>query len=200
MIYILEHSLLEHFLTVIKNQPTPSHFRYCWSKISEIVASLVSKDFPLEETFDEDGNFLGYKYTDTCSFVSIFPYGVRLAQAFANLVPNSSLGFIGYAFEGGKKEKLEETLCILPENVSNTKVLICSAAVNSGLTVKNAISRLQIENVAEVKIVTIFARTEGIENIRAEFPEVPIYVCSLEGSEEMEKLSFLELYLRNYNL
>lgn len=197
MINILEHSLLEHFLTVIKNQPTHSHFRYGWKKISDIIATLVTKDFELQEEFDAGGNFLGYRFADRYTIVAIFPYGIRLAQSFANLLPNNSIGYLGYSFTSGK---IEESLCILPEEISSTKVLICDAVVKSGETVKNAIARLQLENISDVKVVTVFATTDGIANIRAEFPQVPIYVNSLESADELEKLKYLELFLHNYNL
>ncbi|MFN3270761.1 MAG: uracil phosphoribosyltransferase [Candidatus Kapaibacteriota bacterium] len=197
MIYILEHSLLEHFLTIVKNNPTHSHFRYGWKKISDIVATLVTKDFPLEEKFDEDGNFLGYKFSAKYSIVSIFPYGIRLSQSFANILPDSSLGYPGYSTDN---DVVEENLCILPDELAKTNVLICDALLKTGETAKQAISRLQIENVSEIKLVTVFATTEGIENVRGEFPEVPIYVCSLDNLEEIEKLTYLEPFLHYYNL
>ncbi len=200
MIYILEHSLLEHFLTIIKNQPSHTHFKYAWSKISSLVAMLVTKDLQLSETFDDSGEFVGYKFTDQFSIVSIFPTGVRMAQALGDLLPNSIIGYVGHSattdlFKGG-----DEGLYILPENLSSRKAIICDAMIKTGQSMRNAISRLQIENVIDIKLVTVFATTNGIENLRAEFPEFPIYVCSLESTEELEKISFLEELLRHYNL
>lgn len=200
MIFILEHSLLEHYLTIVRKQPSSSHFRYCWKKISEIVSVLVTKDLQLQETFDENGNFLGYKFTDTMAVVSIFPSGIQLAKAFVGSIPNAKIGYLSYSFGAKKEEIPEETLCLLPEDLTNSKVLICDAIIKTGNTIKNAISRLQIENVSEISIVSVFATTEGIENIRTEFPTIPIFICSLESKDEMEDISFLELYLRYYNL
>lgn len=200
MIFILEHSLLEHYLTIVKNQPSSSHFRYCWKKISEIIAILVSKDFQLQETFDEEGNFQGYKFNDRITVVSIFPSGIQLAKAFAEHIPNANIGYLSYSPDCEKQDNPEENLCILPDDMSNSKVFICDSIIETGRTAKNAIARLQIENVSEINFVSVFATTEGIENIRAEFPNVPIYVCSLENQEDLEKVAFLELYLRYYNL
>ncbi|MGC8957194.1 MAG: uracil phosphoribosyltransferase [Candidatus Kapaibacteriota bacterium] len=197
MIFILEHSILEHFLTVVKNFPSHSGFRFAWEKISKIVAMLVAKDFELQESFDEAGNFLGYSLVDKYSVVSVFPYGIRLTQSFLNLLPNSSVGYLGYSKKNGI---FEESLCLLPEEIANSKVLICDAIIKTGETINHAISRLQLENVLDIKVVSIFSTTNGIENIRAEFPDIPIYVCSINSLEEIENLSFLENLLHYYNL
>ncbi|MCX7907931.1 MAG: hypothetical protein N2560_00210 [Ignavibacteria bacterium] len=200
MIYILEHSFLEHYLTIIRKQPTYSHFKYSWSKISNIVATLVTKDFNLVDTFDESGEFAGYKFQDNYTIISIFPNGIQLAKAFTENIPNSKSGYLGYSFGIETNDNIEETLCLLPEDISTTKVILCDAIVKTGNTVKNALSRLQIENVPEISVVSVFSTTDGVENIRAEFPQVPIYVCALETMEEIEKISFVDIYLRYYNL
>lgn len=200
MIYILEHSLLEHYLTIVKNEPSHSHFKYAWSKISSLVAMLVTKDLHLSETFDEKGKFIGYKSMDQYSIVSIFPTGVSLAQAISSLLPNSVIGYVGHSTTTDLYKGGDEGLYILPENLSSRKAFICDAMIRTGKSMRNAISRLQIENVTDIKLVTVFATTNGIENLRAEFPEFPIYVCSLESTEELDKISFMEELLRHYNL
>ncbi len=197
MIYLFEHSLLEHHLTILKSQPDFSQFRHSWLQISEIVSTLATKDLDLAEIVDDTGKFVGYNLNDTFTIIPIFPCGIQLAKSFVNLIPKVYVGYLAYSNE---KDNRIENFCHLPENVSNTKAIICDAIIKTGKTIKNAISRLQIENVTEIKVISIFATTEGIENIRSEFPMVPIYVCSLENSEEIERLSILSTYLSFNNL
>ncbi len=200
MIYILEHSLLEHFLTLIKTNHTPSHFRLAVAKVSQIAATLATKELELEEYYDTDGNFVGYKFSSTILFFTVFPTGLPLLQAFSNILPNYLTGFVSYGQDRSQEGGVVEKFCLLPEKKEASKVFVLDFAINSGNTIKNAVSRILLENFTDITVVSIFSTTDGIENIRTEFPNLPIYVCSLENKEDFIRLKSLHEYFRNISI
>ncbi len=201
MIYILEHSLLEHFLTLIKTNPTASHFRSAISKVSQIVATLTTKELELEEYYDADENFIGYKFSSTILLFAVFPTGLTLLQAFTNILPNYLTGFVSYEQVRNLEDGIVEKFCILPEKDKDAKkVFVLDFAINTGNTIKNAVSRILLENFTDISVISIFSTTDGIENIRTEFPNLPIYVCSLENKEDFIRLKTLQEYFRNISI
>jgi uracil phosphoribosyltransferase len=200
MIYIIEHPLLEHFLTVVKNNPTKSHFHYALKKISLLASNFVTKELELEELFDEGGNFIGYKFSSDVLLFSVFPYGFTLLQAFSNILPHYHTGFVGYELDERNQNEVYEKFCILPESTDINRVFILDFAIFRGETIKNAISRVQIENFTNISVVTIFATTDGIENVRSVFPDIPIFVCSLESKEDLSRLLYLQKYLQDISI
>jgi len=200
MIFIIEHPLLEHYLTIVKNNPTKSHFHYALKKISLLASNFVTKELELEQHFDEQGNFLGYKFSSKILLFTVFPYGLSLLQAFSNILPNHHTAFAGYEFDEKIQDKVIEKFCLLPEFPDIDRVFILDFAVFRGETIKNAISRVQIEDYSNISVVTLFATTDGIENIRSVFPDIPIFVCSLESKDDLSRLKYLQQYLQDISI
>lgn len=198
MINVLTHSLLEHYLTVLRTKPTLAHFRFALGKICRLVSVLATSNLPLEEFPNpevEDNPFL--KYTEETFLLPIVPFGLPLEEEFRKVLPNSRTGFIAYE---NTENICEETLCYLPKDIKNSRTYILDFSISTGKTISSAISRLQFEEVAKISVVAIFATTEGIEKIRTEFPDIPITICSLENIADRRRKSDISDFFVNFNI
>lgn len=197
MINVLTHSLLEHYITVLRAKPTLSHFRFALGKVCQLVSVLATSNLPLEETPNpRDENTPLLKYTEGTFLLAIVPSGLPLEEAFRNVLPNCRTGFIAYE---NTPNTFEEVLCYLPEDIKNSRAYILDFGISTGKTISSAISRLKFEEVSQISVVTIFATPEGIENIRAEFPDIPITICSLENIDNSERNPDVSDFFVNYN-
>jgi uracil phosphoribosyltransferase len=197
MINVLTHSLLEHYLTILRTKPTLPHFRFALGKVCQLVSVLVTSNLPLDEFQNpKDENTPYLKYTEQSFLLAIVPSGLPLEEAFRKVLPNSQTGFIAYENTANTPE---EVLCYLPKDIKNRRTYILDFGILTGKTISSAISRLKFEEVSEISVVTIFATAEGIENIHSEFPDIPITICSLENIEDRKRDSVISDFFVSYN-
>lgn len=197
MINVLTHSLLEHYLTILRTKPTLPHFRFALGKVCQLVSVLATSNLPLDEfpnPKDENNPFL--KYTEESFLLTIVPSGLPLEEAFRKVLPNSRTGFIAYENIGNISK---EILCYLPKDIKNSRAYVLDFGISTGKTISSAISRLKFEEVSQISVVTIFATPEGIENIHTEFPDIPITICSLENIDDGKRNSDITDFFVSYN-
>ncbi len=158
---------------------------------------LATSNLPLDEfpnPKDENTPFL--KYTEESFLLTIVPSGLPLEEAFRNVLPNCRTGFIAYENTANTSE---EILCYLPNDIKNSRAYILDFGIATGKTISSAISRLKFEEISKISVVTIFATPEGIENIHAEFPDIPITICSLENIDDGKRNSDISDFFVSYN-
>ncbi|MCX7880187.1 MAG: hypothetical protein N2517_05955 [Ignavibacteria bacterium] len=192
MIVSLKHPLLDYYLLNLKHSNNSYNHHWLLEQISNIVSILVTKDMNLCEPFPNDLPQAGMRLNEVLVF-SVFPSGLTIANKFICLFPNSKIGYIGYQANKNGGKELEETVCLIPDNVEGLKTFLVDYSILSGETIRNAIARLQFEYVEEISVVTLFATFEGLENIRSEFPTASIYLCSVEEEHNIPKIDFINL-------
>jgi uracil phosphoribosyltransferase len=65
--------------------------------------------------------------------------------------------------------------------------LILDPMLATGGSARAALATLRSRNVPTIKLLSVIASREGIENVAAEFPDTSIYVCAIDPELNSDK-------------
>lgn len=188
MLNVLTHPLLNYYLTELEKCKTPKKFRYTLEKIASIIVPLATSNFPVVENLMPNG-LKKFTYEGETLVVAIAPTGIFLYTSLLDIIPDAKIGYLSYRHKSHRTSELEETMCFLPDSIFGSKTIIVDYAIFTGKTMRMALSRLNLEGIDDLSIISVFATPDGIENIRSEFPNVPITIAQLVMGDMLETIA-----------
>lgn len=182
-VYEMNHPLIQHKLTIIRDKNTGSkEFRELIKEVSMLMAYEVTRGLPLEEVEIETpickakskvlaGRKLG--------IVPILRAGLGMVDGFLALLPAAKVGHVGLYRDPETLEPVEY-YCKLPSDVNERELLVLDPMLATGGSAKAAIRFLKDRGANNIKFCAIISCPEGIEAIHEEHPDVDIYVASID--------------------
>ena len=134
------------------------------------------------------GDARGFKATETIGLVPILRAGLGMVEGILELLPSVQVWHIGLYRD-------EDTLRPvtyynrLPEEPTVQLCLVLDPMLATGGTAVHAISTLKQWGVPRVKYVGLIAAPEGIANLSAAHPDVPIHVAAID--EKLNQVGFI---------
>ena len=111
--------------------------------------------------------------------VSILRGGNALVEGFLTVLPTARVGHIGL-YRDPRTHIPIEYYFKLPGNMTNRHVIVMGAMLATGNSAVAAIDRVKQAKPASVRYVTVLASAEGIKNVEAEHPDVPLYTAAVD--------------------
>ena len=182
-VMIMEHPLIQHKLTILRNVETAStQFRALVSEIAMLMCYEATRDLPLEEV--ETQTPLALAKTKSIAgkklaFVPILRAGLGMVDGVLALVPSARVGHIGLYRD-------EETLtpveyyCKLPADIEEREVIVLDPMLATGGSAVDAITQIKTRNPQKIKFMCIIAAPEGLEALKSAHPDVDIFVGALD--------------------
>ena len=182
-VHIMNHPLVAHKLTIMRDKNTSvKDFRELVSEIGMLITYEATRDLPLTTKHIETPicgmdapTLAGRKFV----VVPILRAGLGLVDGVLRMVPSARVGHIGMYRD-------EETLephpyfCKMPKDVAERDVLIVDPMLATGGSASAAITFVKEYGVKNIKLMNILAAPEGIERVRADHPDVEIYVAAVD--------------------
>ena len=180
---LLNHPLLKHKISILRDEKTPtSAFRKIVSEIAIMEAYEALKDVPtkdvliktpIEETYQPmvEGKNL--------CFVPILRAGMGMVDGFTDLVPSARVGHIGL-YRDEVTHEPHEYYCRLPNNLENKQIYLLDPMLATGGSAIDAIKLLKQHGAKNIHFVCIIAAPEGVEAFCKAYPEIPLYIGSLD--------------------
>lgn len=182
MITILDHPLVHHDLRILRDKNTGTElFRNAAFRIGlhlavestkYLTCDKVSIETPMETT-------LAGKIKQKVIIVPVLRAGLAMVDSFKTIYPDCCLGYLGLRRDENTFEA-EEYYYSLPQICEEVKVIVLEMMLATGGSSAYALNKLQLEGVSDMTIISVIAAPEGIEKIRAEFPNVRIISASLD--------------------
>ncbi len=179
----LEHPLIRHKLTVLRDQSTPKKlFRELVEEISMLMAYEATRDLsvepfdvhtPLEAT--TQWRLSGKKLV----IVPILRAGLGMAEGVTRLIPSARVGHIGL-------ERDDETLLPvdyyfrIPTAPGERDFLVLDPMLATGGSATAAIHALKRGGATRIRLLCLVAAPEGVQMMRREHPEVRIFAAALD--------------------
>lgn len=182
-IVVLDHPLIKHKLTFIRDKNTGSkEFRELVKEVSILMAYEVTRDLTLEEIEIEtpvmktkaqviSGKKLG--------LVPILRAGLGMVDGMLNLLPAAKVGHIGL-YRDPETLKPVEYYCKLPQDIGERDLIVLDPMLATGGSAIAAIQFLKDKGSTSIKFVCLIAAPEGIEELQRIHPDVDIYVASID--------------------
>lgn len=199
MIEVIQHPIIEHNLSILKNKNSSyAHLRKAIKTISTFLAIHTFSNLKLSLNNSEisSENDKTYKISESPILVPIPFSSYLMLDSFLELYPNSKIANISFINELNTAKN--EIQFLLPEISKNELVVIFDYAIISGNLISNALAYFELEGIENISIATIFSTTAGIEKIRTEHPLTKIYTTALVTDNDITntKLIFPDIALK----
>ena len=182
-VVVLDHPLIKHKLTFIRDKNTGSkEFKELVKEVSMLMAYEVTRDLSLEEIEIEtpltktksqviSGKKLG--------LVPILRAGLGMVDGMLSLLPAAKVGHIGL-YRDPETLKPVEYYCKLPQDIEERDLIVLDPMLATGGSATAAIHFLKERGATSIKLVCLIAAPEGIEAVQKAHPDIDIYLASID--------------------
>ncbi len=182
MISILNHPLITHKLTQMRNKETKTKdFKQNLDEIAGLMAYEVCRDLPLKPVTVETpvGICHTYELQNDIVLIPILRAGLGLVNGINDLIPTAKVGFIGLYRD---EETLEphEYFAKFPDNLDEAINLVLDPMLATGGSAKAAIDMIKKRGAKNIKLVCLVGAPEGVKTIEEAHPDVDIYLAALD--------------------
>ena len=182
-VVIFDHPLIQHKLSIMRDKNTGcKEFRELLDEIAMLMVYEVTRDLPTEEV-EVDTPICSAKTRmlagKPIGIIPILRAGLGMVDGILSLIPNAKVGHIGL-YRDPETLKPVEYYCKLPEDAEHRELIVLDPMLATGGSASAAISFIKQRGCNNIRLVNLIAAPEGIERVRAEHPDVDIYVAALD--------------------
>ena len=179
MVKVLNHALIKHKLSIMREEKTSNYiFKQNLDEIAMLMAYEVTKDYPLKEKEIETPicKTTGYELDKDIILVPILRAGVGLVDGFRRIIPTAKVGHIGMYRD-------EETLipheyyAKFPKGLENAKVIVLDPML---ATADMAIQNIKDRGAKDIELVCLVGAPEGVKYIEEHHPDVKLTLAALD--------------------
>ncbi|TWT93477.1 Uracil phosphoribosyltransferase [Botrimarina colliarenosi] len=181
-VFEVQHPLIDCHLTRLRDARTPSdEFRHLIRRLATLLAYEATQDLrcesmtvttPLTTT---EGSRLG----ERVGLVPILRAGLGMIDPVLDLIPTAEVWHLGLYRDEATAEPVEYYSKLPPGRPVDT-ALILDPMLATGGSVTAALETLKAWGVGRVKMLSVLAAQEGIDNVAAAYPDTQIYVCRID--------------------
>ncbi len=182
-VHILDHPLLQHKLTILRNKDTGvKEFREVVSEMAMLECYEATRDLPLEDVEIETplakASFKALA-GKKLAIVPILRAGLGMVDGILNLIPSAKVGHIGL-YRDPETHMPVEYYCKMPPDIAERDVIVLDPMLATGGSASAAITFIKGYGCKHIKLMNILAAPPGIETIRKDHPDVDIYVAAVD--------------------
>jgi uracil phosphoribosyltransferase len=182
-VIIVNHPFIKDSLTHLRNENSKvSEFRRHSDLLCQFLFAESIKDLNFKKTritTPTNAVVESPKLEDEIILLPILRAGLAMMHGALKLLPKSKVGLIGLE-RNEETKKVREYYFKMPKVTPKSVVIITDPMLATGGSLLYTLEKLQIFNLKEIRIVSVIAAPEGIKAIQAKFPNVKIFLGSLD--------------------
>ncbi len=182
-VHILDHPLLQHKLTILRDERTGvKEFREIVAEIATLECYEATRDLPLKDIEVKTPVATGTFKTLAGKKLAIVPIlraGLGMVDGILNLIPSAKVGHIGL-YRDPETLAPVEYYCKLPTDIAERDVIVLDPMLATGGSAVAAIEFLKRYECKSIKLMNVLAAPEGIQAVHAAHPDVDIYVAGVD--------------------
>jgi len=185
----LSHPVVEHHLTRLRAQDTPSaEFRAIVKRLAYALTLEATADFPLAEQVVATplAPYAGGSLSGRIGLVPILRAGLGMVEPVLEMLPGSEVWHLGMYRDEATAQPVTY-YNKLPAQQPVDVALVLDPMLATGGSAVAAIDKLRSWGVADVRLLSIIAAADGIEHLREAFPETRIFVCAVDAELDDQK-------------
>lgn len=189
MLHIVDHPLVQHKLSIMRNKETSTNkFRELLREISLFMGYEVTRDFPL--TYEEIETPLMKMNAPKLDgkkviIAPILRAGLGMVDGLLTLMPSARVGHIGMYRD---EETCEPVFYYYKMPAGKERlVIVTDPMLATGGSAIDAINRLKEDGFTKIRLMCLVASPQGVKAVQAAHPDVDIYLASLDQDMNEKK-------------
>ena len=182
-VHVLEHPLIQHKLSVLRNKNTSvKEFRELVNEISGLMCYEATRNLPTEDVEVETPVAVAHCKQLAGKKLAIVPIlraGLGMVDAMVDLIPSAKIGHIGL-YRDPETHKPVEYYCKLPDDIGNRQVFVVDPMLATGGSAIAAIDFLKQHGCKNIIMMNIIGAPEGVEAVTKAHPDVDVYLAALD--------------------
>jgi uracil phosphoribosyltransferase len=182
-VHLVDHPLVQHKLTLMRRKEASTNsFRRLLNEISMLMAYEVTRDMAMQDIEIETPlETMNAKVIDgkKVVLVSILRAGTGILDGMLGVVPGARVGHIGL-YRDPKTLTAVEYYFKMPGEMGERDCIVVDPMLATGNSAVAAVERLKELNPKSIKFVCLLTCPEGIRNMQAAHPDVPIYTAAID--------------------
>ena len=183
MVHVLDHPLLQHKLSILRDESTGvKDFREIVNEVATLMCYEATRDRPLQDVEVQTPvakavtkQLAGKKL----AIVPVLRAGLGMVEGILTLIPSAKVGHIGL-FRDPETLEPVKYYCKMPTDIAERDVIILDPMLATGGSASAAITFVKEYGVKNIKLMNILAAPEGIARVRADHPDVEIYIAAVD--------------------
>jgi uracil phosphoribosyltransferase len=181
---VLEHPLIRHKLTHMRNKQTPTIlFRQLLREIALLMGYEITRNLPVTHERIEtpltamDAPVIAGKKV---AIVSILRAGLGMADGLQDLIPSARMGHVGL-YRDPQTKRPVEYFVKLPEPEGRTFIL-CDPMLATGYSAVAAVDILNRRGVSDdsIRLMALVVAPEGMRVFAEAHPTIAVYAAALD--------------------
>ena len=182
MYHIIDHPLIQHKLTQIRNKHTGTkEFRENVNEIAGLMAYEITRDIPLRETVTETPmmSCVTSELSRDIVLIPVLRAGLGMVDGITSLIPTAKIGHVGMYRDHDTLEP-KSYYAKFPYRMKKAIVMVLDPMLATGGSASATLDKLKSEGASDLKLVCIVGAPEGLERIRRDHPDVEIFLAALD--------------------
>ncbi|MAS34221.1 MAG: uracil phosphoribosyltransferase [Anaerolineaceae bacterium] len=190
-VYISQHPLVQHKLTVLRSVDTDHRsFRELVRELALLLCYEATQDLSLspQQVTTPMGKAEGFKTEDTIGLVPVLRAGLGLVDGVMELLPSVQVWHIGL-YRDEETLRPVEYYNKLPTEPTVNVCLVLDPMLATGGSAVATVDILKKWGVKRIKYLGLIAAPEGVERLSTAHPDVPIHVAAVD--EKLNEVGFI---------
>ena len=179
---VVDHPLVARHLSVLRDEATPSgEFRRRLREAAMLIGFEALRDLRLEEidVATPLETTRGARLGDDIVVIAILRAGLGMVEGFLGLMPEARVGHLGMYRDEAELSPVGYYESI-PTHGPEAEIVLVDPMLATGGSAASALARLKERGAKRLRFVCLVAAPEGIEKVRGEHPDVPIFCASVD--------------------
>jgi uracil phosphoribosyltransferase len=182
-LYVVDHPLVRHKLTVLRRRDTSKKkFKELVDEIAMLMAYEVTKDLPMEEVEIETPLETSVQLRLTGKKLTVVPIlraGLGMVDGVVRLMPSARVGHIGLYRDHETLQPITYFFKIPPEPAARDFIILDPMLATGG-SASAAVELLRAEGAERIRFMCLVAAPEGVQRMLDDHPDVPIHAAALD--------------------
>lgn len=182
MATVIDHPLIKHKLTVMRDKNTPSPvFRQLLREISTLLAFEVFRDLRLEDVDIETPvtATVGKQLIDGICLVPVLRAGNGFLDGLLDVVPTAVVGHVGVYRDPDALSPVEYYLKF-PDAMPKCLTVVIDPMLATGGSAIEAVNQVKKAGSREIRFLALVAAPEGTAALEGAHPDVKVFTAAMD--------------------
>ncbi len=181
--FIFDHPLIKHKVAILRDKRTGmKEFRELIEEITTIMTYESMRDVSLVPVQVETPLEVTTQYKvpeESIAIIPILRAGLGMVNGVHKVFPTAKVGHIGM-YRDEETLEPQEYYCKLPDGIEHKTVLLVDPMLATGGSVCDALAALKKRGCKNIRFMCIIAAPEGVQKVAEAYPDIPVYVSTLD--------------------